>query len=73
MQEPPRRKTINWPAALLAFSDNLAPVYWDTRDIPAIPNPALNEIKRNIIGHEIDGAATASDPSFANQNASVRL
>ncbi len=73
MQEPLKRIKSNWPADLLAFSGNPAPVYWETNDIPAIPNPALNDMKRNIIGHEIDGAATASDPSFPNQNASVRL
>lgn len=73
MQAPIKRNMSSWPAVLLAFSANLAPVYWDTRDMPAIPNPALNEMKRNIIGHEIDGAATASDPSFPNQKASVKL
>jgi len=72
-QELARRKKSSWPADLLAFSGNPAPVYCDTRDIPAVPNPALNEMKRNIMGHEIDGAATASGPSFPSQNASVRL
>ena len=73
MQELLKSVKSNWPADLLAFSGNPAPMYWETKAIPDIPNPALNEMKRNIIGHEIDGAATASDPSFPNQNASVRF
>jgi len=35
--------------------------------------PVLIEMKRDTIGQDIDGAATASDPSLPSQKVSVRL
>ena len=73
LREAPVNMARSWPAALFAFSISPAPTYWDTRESPATPNPALSDMRRNIMGQLIDGAATASGPTLPSQNVSVRL